>query len=95
MNPSRVNALLRWSTLLVLFFPFLAFADYVKPPQPPSAAESPPDVDKDTPEEAIDCWLITGANMLAAAGYGTGGTVQLRAEGIYEQLKAKFPPTGG
>ena len=81
MRALRVNALLRWSALVVLFLPGFAFADYLK-------INPPPDVNKDEINEAAACWLATAANMLAGAGYGTGATVQARAEAIFEQLKA-------
>lgn len=81
MNQLRAHALLRWSVVVILFLPGFAFAQYLK-------IDPPPDVNKDTPDEAIACWLITAANMLAGAGYGTGATVQARSEAIFEQLKA-------
>jgi len=34
------------------------------------------------------CWMATAANMLAGAGYGTGNTLQDRAEDIYNDLIA-------
>jgi hypothetical protein len=88
MNPLRVNALLRWSTLLVLFFPPLAFADgYLKSPYA-ETGPLPPDANKPATGADISCWLATAANMLAGAGYGTSGnTVQERAEEIYTQFK--------
>ncbi len=49
---------------------------------------SPPDVDKyfHGHSGSNSCWMATAANMLAAAGYGTGATVQARADAIYLQM---------
>ena len=54
--------------------------------------DPPPDVNKAAPITFADnsCWQATAANMLAAAGYGTGTTVQTRAQGIYNQMTAHF-----
>ncbi len=59
--------------------------------------DPPPDVDKSAHGHINmgTCWLATAANMLAGAGYGNGATVQLRADGIYTQLVAKFGLGGG
>ncbi|MFH1614606.1 MAG: hypothetical protein ABIG61_05950 [Planctomycetota bacterium] len=48
----------------------------------------PPDVDKSAHGHvgSPTCWLATAANMLAGAGYGTGLTIQARADNIYSQL---------
>lgn len=58
----------------------------------------PPDVDKSAHGHTgtNTCWLATAANMLAGAGYGTGSTVQARADNIYTQLTAHYGtgPTG-
>lgn len=96
MNPLRLHSLLVGATFVVLFPSAAAFAEYIKPLQTPSATEQPPDVDKTQAGEFIDCWLITGANMLAAAGYGDQTkSAQDRATDIYHQLQGEFPPTGG
>lgn len=50
--------------------------------------EPPPDVDK--VGQNLTCWLATSANMLAAAGYGHGLTMQARAQEIYNQLLVQF-----
>jgi hypothetical protein len=55
--------------------------------------DPPADVDKAgvaNPPIANDnsCWMATAANMLAAAGYGNGNTLQDRAEDIYNDLIA-------
>lgn len=50
----------------------------------------PPDADKTWVSDGNTCWLATAANMLAGAGYGTGTSVQERAQSIYDQLKAHF-----
>ena len=44
-----------------------------------------PDVDKSaaTPPPDNSCWIASAANNLAAAGWGTGATVQARADNIY------------
>ncbi len=51
-----------------------------------------PDVNKSSgnPNDA-SCWLASASNLLAAAGYGTSGTVaQQRAQGIYNQLTTDY-----
>ena len=53
----------------------------------------PPDADKAFLTGNNSCWLATAANMLAGAGYGTGNTVQERADEIYGELVAN-PPSG-
>lgn len=54
--------------------------------------DPPPDSDKPLPVPANDnsCWLHTASNMLAAAGYGTGNTVQARADDIWAAMNAQF-----
>ena len=58
---------------------------------------NPPDVDKDDYGHENDptCWQATAANMLAAAGYGTGANVQARADSIYVQMNAKYGLNNG
>lgn len=53
---------------------------------------APPDVDKKahSHNNKPTCWLATAANMLAGAGYGTGATVQMRADDIYTDLVAHY-----
>ncbi|MBC8373032.1 MAG: hypothetical protein H8E53_05520, partial [Planctomycetes bacterium] len=41
-----------------------------------------PDVDKPVPGDS-SCWIASAANNLAAAGWGSGATVQARADNIY------------
>jgi hypothetical protein len=57
----------------------------------------PPDVDKSAHGHSgtSTCWIATGSNMLAGAGYGTGSTVQDRADGIYNQIVANFGTGSG
>jgi hypothetical protein len=63
--------------------------------------DPPPDVEKGPPVPTVpcepgddindnSCWLATASNMLAGAGYGTGNTVQARAEEIYGEMVANF-----
>jgi len=67
-----------------------AYGDWMK-------MDPPPDVDKSAHGHTGTgtCWLATAANMLAGAGYGTGATVQARADNIYNQLVAHFGTSGG
>jgi len=53
-----------------------------------------PDVDK-TSANHNSCWLATAANMLAGAGYGTGATIQARADNIYNQLVNNYGTVNG
>jgi len=57
----------------------------------------PPDVDKSAHNhnDTKTCWLATASNMLAGAGYGTGATVQARADNIYNQLVTQFGTGSG
>jgi hypothetical protein len=52
----------------------------------------PPDSDKPLPVPLGDnsCWMHTASNMLAGAGYGTGTTVQARADAIFAQMSAHY-----
>jgi hypothetical protein len=61
------------------------------------SAGSPSDVDKSAHGHGstYTCWLATAANMLAGAGYGTGSTMQARADNIYNQLVAHFGTGSG
>jgi hypothetical protein len=68
----------------------LALADWQK-------VNPPPDVDKSAHNHTgtMTCWQATAANMLAAAGYGDGTTVQQRADDIYNELVAHYGTTNG
>jgi hypothetical protein len=79
-NESRVGRQIRLSTLIGIagLGLLVQSCDYIK-------VENPPDVDKATHQHQgrPTCWLATAANLLAAAGYGSGADVQQRADGIY------------
>ena len=77
LTKGRSIRLIGMLLVAILFLPALAFTDYIK-------LSSPPDVNKKKPDNS--CWLATAANMLAAAGYGSEGTVQANAESIYVDL---------
>jgi hypothetical protein len=55
----------------------------------------PPDVDIQQPRIPGDnsCWMATASNMLAAAGYGNGYTVQERADDIYADMLDEWEVT--
>lgn len=55
----------------------------------------PPDGDKAFLAGNNSCYLATAANMLAGAGYGTGNTVQDRADDVYADLTAHFGTANG
>jgi hypothetical protein len=79
--------------LLVLFFASrLARADFIQ-------VNPPPDADKPglpTPaDNDLRCWAATAANLLSAAGYGAGATMQARSNGIFADLTAQFGMGGG
>ena len=57
--------------------------------------DPPPDADKPFLTNNNTCYLATAANMLAGAGYGTGTTVQARADDIYNDLTSQFGTTQG
>lgn len=71
--------------LALLLIVGLANADWQK-------MDPPPDVDKKAHNHDLNptCWLATAANMLVGAGYGTGSTVQARADNIYSQLVTQY-----
>ena len=50
----------------------------------------PPDVNINPETESHAGWMAAAANMLSAAGYGHGQSVQDRAEGIYQDLIEEF-----
>ncbi|MGC9454566.1 MAG: PEP-CTERM sorting domain-containing protein [Phycisphaerae bacterium] len=56
-----------------------------------------PDVDKNpaAPQPDNSCWLASAANILGAAGYGSGGTAQQRATSIYNQLVNDYGTAAG
>ncbi|MBN1910254.1 MAG: PEP-CTERM sorting domain-containing protein [Pirellulales bacterium] len=57
-----------------------------------------PDVDKPNPADPNDssCWLASAADILGAAGYGSGGgPAQQRAQNIYNQLCMDWGITSG
>ena len=81
INKSLVCSTLTLIIFISAIFTVNASADWQK-------MDPPPDVDKRTHghSNTSTCWLATAANMLAGAGYGTGVTVQQRADSIYNQL---------
>ncbi len=56
-----------------------------------------PDVNKPNPADPNDgtCWLAGAANVLAAAGYGSGPDAQQRALNIYNQMRIDWGLGGG
>lgn len=50
----------------------------------------PPDADKAVLAGNNSCWLATASNMLAGAGYGSGATVQARADDIYGDMTGNY-----
>ncbi|MFW6133210.1 MAG: PEP-CTERM sorting domain-containing protein [Planctomycetota bacterium] len=67
---------------------------YIKSSQDGTAI---PDVNKVNPSDPNDasCWQASAANILAAAGYGTGATAQQKANSIYSQMTAAWGTAGG
>jgi len=57
--------------------------------------DPPPDADKNPLANNNSCYLATASNMLAGAGYGTGNTVQARADDIYAGMIAQYGITDG
>ncbi len=57
----------------------------------------PADSDKPLPVPLGDgsCWLHTASNILAGAGYGTGNTVQARADDIWADMNAQYGTANG
>jgi hypothetical protein len=80
-NQSKSYRGLVFIILVLSFYVVNASADWMK-------MDPPPDVDKRTHghSNTSTCWLVAAANMLAGAGYGSGATVQQRADSIYNQL---------
>lgn len=73
--------------LLVLFTSSCA---YYRKMNPPADADKPGGGGVDN-----SCYLATAANMLAGAGYGTGASLQARADDIYQDLIAQFGIANG
>lgn len=55
----------------------------------------PADANKTFLTNNNSCYLATAANVLAGAGYGTGTTLQARADSIYTQLINQFGTANG
>ena len=55
----------------------------------------PPDADKVVLAGNNSCWLATASNMLAGAGYGSGATVQARADDIYADMTGNYGVANG
>ncbi len=77
-----------------LSIPVLGQDPYIKAPVGEPDGTPPPDANKPCFGCDGSCWLATAANMLAGAGYGTGATVQARADDIYGDLKVRFTAAG-
>lgn len=78
---SRLPLHCQYLLINTLFFTAPASAQYLK-------IDPPPDSNKREPAADISCWLHTAANMLAGADYGTGTTVQDRADEIFGELNS-------
>jgi hypothetical protein len=89
-TPKHAPLDFRLLMILVVLCPALAWSQWMK-------MDSPPDVDKAAHGHTgtNTCWLATAANMLAGAGYGTGKTVQQRADEIYNELVANYGTADG
>lgn len=75
--------------IAAIFVYFFAQKIYMK-------MDPPADVDKDgVTHPDNSCWMATAANMLAAAGYGDGDTLQARANDIYNDLVTWTGKAGG
>lgn len=82
----------------ILFVAFLILlAGGCTPGNPYMKMNPPSDSDKPLPVPAGDnsCYLHTAANMLAGAGYGTGTTLQDRADDIWADFSAQYGVNGG
>lgn len=55
----------------------------------------PSDVNKAFLSGNNSCYLATASNILAGAGYGTGSTLQARADSIYSQMVSHFGTANG
>lgn len=90
-NSSKIGfPYLLFSMLLV----FCTSCTYMKMNPPADVDKGPPAPTVPcNPWEAIvdnSCWMATASNMLAGAGYGTGTTVQDRAEEIYDEMVTNY-----
>ncbi len=85
MEKRERNWKIRFGSLLVVIF-LTSMGSYCPPYM---KIKPPPDADKTWPiPNDNSCWLATAANMLAGAGYGSGTTMQARAQDIYQDLIA-------
>jgi hypothetical protein len=78
----------------VLTLTLVSCASYMKMDPPADVEKGPPAPTAPcNPGDAIidnSCWMATASNMLAGAGYGTGGTIQARADDIYADMVANY-----
>jgi hypothetical protein len=76
---------------------FIVLASSCTPSIPFMMMNPPPDSDKPLPVPAGDnsCWMHTASNMLAAAGYGNGTTVQARADDIFADMATVWTANDG
>lgn len=94
MMKRKINFLLVCSALLMALLAILPNCGYAPPYM---KMNPPPDSDKPLPVPFGDnsCWMHAAANMLAGAGYGTGTTVQARADTIWADMNAQWGVVAG
>jgi hypothetical protein len=82
---SNLTATIMSVLALVICYPNLpASADYL-------LINPPPDSDKPGGQGTDNsCWMHVASNMLAAAGYGNGATMQGRADDIFANMQAHY-----
>lgn len=96
MNRTNISQLVCWVFLVALIAVLVSSCI----PQAPTVymkMNPPADSDKPLPVPADDgsCWLHTASNMLAGAGYGSGTTLQDRADDIWNDMDAEFREASG
>ncbi len=80
------------NVLLVVFLAVLTSGCFPYMKMNPAADSDKP---LPVPSNDLSCWLHTASNMLAGAGYGTGTTVQARADNIFADMNANFGTANG
>ena len=93
----------RWAVAVFLVFSAFLLAGGCTPTptavpvSPYMRMDPPPDSDKTLPVPAGDnsCWMHAASNLLAGAGYGTGTTVQARADDIFTDMNNQYGTAWG
>jgi hypothetical protein len=87
-RPRGVNRIILLATVMIALIVLGASCPYMKMKPPPDVDKGPPV--PPPPDLDNSCWMATASNMLAAAGYGSGSSVEARAEDIYGDMVGQY-----